>query len=401
MKRKKIFPGPIALAGLLAACLPAALPSPTHAGQSDPSALVRALGTVKSISGETLVLKSDSGSEITVLVDPTAKLLRVEPGQKSLSNAQPLSLSDLQPGDRILVRGTTSADGKTLHALGIIAMKKLDIAQRRAREREEWIKNGVGGLVKSVDPSAGTVVITANSLGPNKDLTVRVTAKTILRRYAQNSVKFDDAKPAPIGQIKPGDQLRARGERSPDGTTMTADEIVSGSFRNIAGIIIAIDPSTNTLKVHNLATKQDVVVHITADSQMRKIPSSLAERIAIRLKGSSPVGPGAGYHAAQPERSGHAEGMASRGSGEENGSDLQRILARMPAASLSDLKKGDAVMIVATEGEQNGEVTAITLLSGVEPILQASPKGGRQMVLSPWSLGTGGAASSEAGAETP
>jgi hypothetical protein len=45
-------------------------------------------------------------------------------------------------------------------------------------------------------------------------------------------------------------------------------------------------------------------------------------------------------------------------------------------------------MIVSTEGV-GGEVTAITLLGGVEPILAASPGGGEPMRLSPWTLGAG------------
>jgi len=61
----------------------------------------------------------------------------------------------------------------------------------------------------------------------------------------------------------------------------------------------------------------------------------------------------------------------------------------MPAATLADLQKGDAVMVVATEGGANGVATVITLLGGVEPILEASPKSSASTILSPWSLGTG------------
>jgi hypothetical protein len=59
----------------------------------------------------------------------------------------------------------------------------------------------------------------------------------------------------------------------------------------------------------------------------------------------------------------------------------------MPASSVTDLQKGDAVMIVATSDNGTGapdSVVAITLLSGVEPILQASPSG--QSILTPWSM---------------
>jgi hypothetical protein len=64
----------------------------------------------------------------------------------------------------------------------------------------------------------------------------------------------------------------------------------------------------------------------------------------------------------------------------------------MPAVTLTDLQKGDAVMIVTTQGTANTEPTAITLLSGVEPILSASPNSTRAaMLLSPWNLGGAGA----------
>ena len=64
------------------------------------------------------------------------------------------------------------------------------------------------------------------------------------------------------------------------------------------------------------------------------------------------------------------------------------MLNRLPPARLTDLQKGEAVMIVSTQGAAPTEVTAITLLSGVEPILTASASSGaaQPMLLSPWSL---------------
>ena len=59
------------------------------------------------------------------------------------------------------------------------------------------------------------------------------------------------------------------------------------------------------------------------------------------------------------------------------------MLNRAPMIHLSDLKKGDAVMLVSTEG--TADVTAITLLAGVEPILEAPA--GRDL-LSSWSMDT-------------
>src|SRR5258708_14597030 len=135
-------------------------------------------------------------------------------------------------------------------------MKKADIAEKQAHEREEWQKHGLGGLVNSVDPAAGTITIATNALGPNKDVVIHISKETILRRYAPDSVKFDEAKAGTLAEIRAGDQLRARGPRTADGGELTAEEIVSGSFRNIAGPITAVDPPPNPISVQELLSQQ-------------------------------------------------------------------------------------------------------------------------------------------------
>ena len=80
---------------------------------------------------------------------------------------------------------------------------------------------------------------------------------------------------------------------------------------------------------------------------------------------------------------GAAGAAGARGGAGGQGGDLQQAIAKMPASNLADLQKGDAVMIVATSNNTDS-VVAITLLSGVEPILQASPSG--QSILTPWSM---------------
>ena len=347
-------------------------------------AATRPVGTIKAIAGKTITLTTDRGAEVTVLVQEGARLLRVEPGQRDLKDAAPLQLQDLQPGDRILVRGTLAADGKSVLAASVIAMKKLDIAEKQAHEREEWQRHGVGGLVSAVDAAKGTVTITTNALGAGKDVTVHFSKETILRRYAPDSVKFDDAKPAPVDEIKPGDQLRARGGRSADGAELTADEIVSGSFRNIAGTIESLDAATGTITVKDLITKKSVTVKIGSESQLRKLPPQMAQRIAMRLKGTPAATPTSGTGAADRGARPADSGSGGGGGGGNGAGDFQQMISRMPAAGLSQLQKGDAVMIVATQGSQEKGVTAITLLAGVEPILQASPSA--STILTPWSL---------------
>ena len=130
-------------------------------------------------------------------------------------------------------------------------------------------------------------------MGANRSIAVHITKDTILRRYAPGSVKFDDAKPARQRMhIKAGDQLRARGTRSADGSEVSAEEVVSGAFRNIAGTIKAIDPASNTMTVQDAIGKSAVVVKVSSDSQMKKLPPEMAQRIAMRLKGTAGGGNG-------------------------------------------------------------------------------------------------------------
>ena len=48
-------------------------------------------------------------------------------------------------------------------------------------------------------------------------------------------MKFEDAKPGTLAQIQAGDQLRVPGTKSEDGSSILAEEMVSGSFKNLAG----------------------------------------------------------------------------------------------------------------------------------------------------------------------
>jgi hypothetical protein len=331
-----------------------------------------------------------------------------------LKTAVPVELKDLQVGDRVFVRWKASDTAQPVPALGIIVMKRADVDAKQEHDREEWQKRSVGGLVSSVDPGSATVSISVTALGGTKTMAIHTTPKTVFRRYAPGSVKFDDAGPSSLDQIKPGDQLRALGTRNAEGSAMEAEEIVTGSFRNIAGTIISIDAASNSVAVMDLLTKKPVVVRLSSQSQLRKLSPEVAQRIAFRLKaaaaGSSQTGntsaaPGAapssgnrpaeGAPAASASQEARQPGGASSpgaGSGRPGGGqvDLQQILSRMPAAPLTDFQKGDAVMVVSTDSGNSG-VTAITLLGGVEPILAAAPSASQAMTLSPWSLGSSAA----------
>jgi hypothetical protein len=402
MKRTVLTLATLAAGWLTSSILVAQLHADGAPGQQAQSPAARAqtarpVGAVKAVSGKTITLTTDAGAVVTVLVQDSTRVVRVEPGQRDLKGATPIQFQDLQVTDRILVLGKTSVDANSIVASSIIVMKHSDVEARQQHEREDWQKRGVGGLVSAVDSGAGTIAISTSTFGANKNVAIHVLKGTILRRYAPDSVKFDDARPGTLGQIKPGDQVRARGARSTDGSELTAEEIVSGSFRNIAGTVASIDPAANTVSVMDLATKKPVLIKLTGESQLRKLPPPVAQRIAMRLKGAPEEGaPGAAEKVSvgadsragtRPERTEQRAGGAGGMSRPGGPPDFQQMLSRMPAVTLADLQKGDALMVVSTQGSAPGEVTAITMLAGVEPILEASPKD-QAMILSPWSLGS-------------
>ncbi len=378
---------------------------PVAASAQDAAAKpVTFLGTVQTLSGNTITVKNDAGATMQVTVEDNARLLRIEPGQKTLAGASPFSLTDLQTGDRVMARGSANGDGKSLDATTLVAIKGADIAQKQEREREDWQKRGTGGLVKSVDPAAGTVTISSGA-GGTRTTVIHASSTTIVRRYAPGSVKFDQAVKSTLDQIKPGDQLRARGSRGADGTTLDAEEIVSGSFLNLAGPIQAVNADASTITLADTATKKPVVISVTPDSEVKKLDPAVAQRLAARMTGAkrtdgspAPAAGGPPQGASGPPSGDRPAGATGRGPG--SGPDFQQLLARSPSVTLKDLQKGNMVIVVATEGQSPQSATAITVVAGVEPMLQASTSASQAMLSSAWNLGGEGGGGG-GGGETP
>ena len=363
-------------AGLMAQ-VPAAAPAPA----------ARQLGTVTAVAGDSLTLKTDAGQEVVVSVPDGARILQLAPGSTDLKSAQVIALRDIAAGDRVLVTGKAGDTAGSFAAARVILMKSSDIAQKHEMEQADWQKRGTGGIVSAVDTTTGTLTVTVGA----KKVAVTTSAMTQFRRYAGDSVKFEDAKPGTLAQLQPGDQIRVLGTKSEDGSSIPAEVVVSGSFKNLAGLIATIDAASGTLTLKDLTTKKTVTVAITPNSNVKTLPPQAAAMFAARAKGAGAGTSGGG--AAQPAGQGDASGGGRPGGpGHTAGGDLSQLVSRLPNKTIADLKVGDAVMIVASQPDPgSAKVTAVTLLSGVEPILAATPSGGPAMTLSPWNIGGEGA----------
>ena len=384
-------------------------------GATSPQA-VRPIGVVTEIKPGSFTLHTDSGAPLSVQLPDEVTVVRVPPGAKDLKAATKITVGDINVGDRVLVRGHLSDDQKSILATSVIVMMQTDLAKAHEAEAQDWQKRGIGGLVKAVDPQTKEITISVPNTpptpgNPTHPMVISLAPNAVLLRYAPDSVKFSDAKPSGFDEIKAGDQVRALGTKSEDGGRFTAEKIVSGTFRNLAATVISADAPNGTVTVKDLATGTPVVVHTNADSSLHQLPPFVAQMIAI-LNSGLPAGmpaqaasggaaraSGAGQGDAAAQRSssggpGQAQGGGAGGGfggGRGGGArDFNQMLGHMPPFALADLKPGEALIVVSTQGAKPSEVTAIVMLTGVEPILEARPKGSNQVFLPGWNLGAGG-----------
>lgn len=388
----------------LATLLLVAHPLPAQDATPAPakSRYVSTIGEVVSVdpAAKELKVKTDKGEEVTIALQDQTSYLRMPPGEKELSKATRIELKDIGVGDRVLARTRPTESGGMSPAASVIMMTKADLAQFHEKSREEWEKRGTVGTVASLDPATKTITITVpNGLTPKDTRTVTVDAsgKVNFRRYAPGSWKFQDAQPSAFDQIKAGDRLRVLGDKNQDGSQVKAEEIVTGTFRNLAATIISIDPATNTLKVNNLAVKKGapVTVKLTPDTSLKRLPPRISMMLARLQNGTTAAGPGGASAEGGPVGRGGPGGAGGPGGGFGGGrggmgggpQNLPKMIEQLPQISLADLKPGDALVISAVAGNDPSELTAITAIAGVEPILTAPSKNGGSAISGNWNFG--------------
>ena len=401
--------------GVALAQNPATAPPPqSGAAAAQP---VRPVGVVTQLKTGSLTLQTDAGPVLEVPLPEGISVMRVPPGAKDLKTAAPITVGEISLGDRVLIRGRVSDDQKFVAATSVIVMAKTELEKAREAEQAEWRRRGIGGRVKALDPAAKEITITVptrppDPVNPTHPVTIALGANSVLLRYAPDSVKFSDAKPGSFEEIKVGDQVRALGTKSEDGSRFSAEKLVTGTFRNIGATVISADAPNATVTVKDLASGKPIVVRTNSDSNMHRLPPFVAQMLAGFNSGGGPGGwrgaggasnpaaggppqsggAGAGRREGQAAGSGGQPGGGPAGAGGRNGGppDFQEMLDRAPALTLGELKAGDALMVLSTEGANPSEVTAIVVLAGVEPILAAQPKGSEEMVLGQWNMGGGG-----------
>ena len=350
------------------------------------------IGEVKAIDAATnqMMVRADSGVIATVGINDKTQYKRMAPGATSLTGATDITLADVGQGDRVWARWRTGADQKTVPAAQLVVMSKADLAKKQEQERAEWRRRGVSGIVASVNPSTQEITVSSRSFaGAAQNVIIPINEKVLMRRYPPDTIpKYSEAKPSKLEEVKVGDQLRALGDKSADGLRLTAEEVVFGTFKVAGGTVTALDVANNQIKITDLQTKKPLTIIFKSDSVIRRFPEGGGMMMMGAMGG--PGGPGgaggAGQGQARPGQTPPAQGEGQKpqtaggapgagpggpqGMRAGGGGNMADMLERLPIISINELKVGDTILLSSLPGADPTQLTAISLVSGVEPLLQ-------------------------------
>lgn len=351
--------------------------------QTDPVKPSLVPGEVVSVSDKLIVIKTKD-ARLNVELSAKTEYKRVAAEKPSIATAAAAALSDIVAGDKVIVSGFFGADRSKLPARTVYLMSQSDITQRNAKDAQRWTVRGISGKVATVNSQTGQIAVEVRNLMGTSMTMVSPKDDATFKRYAPNSVKYSEAVASSINDIKPGDMLRAVGDKSADGLSFTAEEILTGAFQTIAGTVKSIDIAKNEVVITNLQTNKDVKIALATASTMKKFPEEFAQRM---LQGPGMGGPGAGGQRpggapvaqtvqAAPGAAPGGQGRGPMGPGGRAGGGIDEMLERFPNISAADLKVGDMIAVSSTRNGSVDHVSAIKLLAGVEPFIRAAQASG-------------------------
>ncbi len=411
---KRVF---ILLAIISCVALPLAAQTPTPAASPAPAAKEIpevtanwAIGSVVAVdaANKQIVLSTKSAGAFIIGLAETTKFVKVAPDAKTLEGATPIALSDIGAGDRIWVRGAVSGNNIAA-AKQVILMNKAEIAKKNDTERMDWVRRGIVGKVVNVNAGDKEITLAIQRNGQPQNIILPIAPDTVkFRRYNEEAIRFADAKPSSFAEVKVGDQMRALGVRNEAGTHYTPEQVVFGTFRTITGTIVSIDAAKNEVVILD-EKKQSLTLTLKKDSSLKRIDFS-SMMGGGGFGGGRPGGgqpgaggppsggqPGAGGPppggAGQPgggQGRGEGQGGGQRRPGGGGGFDIQAIIDRMPETTLAELKAGETIVVAGTKSADPKKLTAITLLSNIEPLMQMMARMGGGAASAAGGAGAGG-----------
>jgi hypothetical protein len=128
-------------------------------GATSSSQSIRPIGVVTKLQAGSLTLHTDAGPDLLIVLADGVSFLRVPPGATNLDTATKITVSDINSGDRVLVRGRVSEDQKSVVATSVIVMTKSDLASAREAEHLDWQRRGIGGTVQALNQETREITV--------------------------------------------------------------------------------------------------------------------------------------------------------------------------------------------------------------------------------------------------
>jgi Cu/Ag efflux protein CusF len=391
-------------------------PADASAARPKQEQLIGEVAAIDATTGQ-VTIKTDAGKTFSVNTSDQTAYLRIAPGEKSLTNAAKITRTDLNIGDRVLVRAGSGAsvEGQPVTARQLIVISKQALAARDEQRTREDARRRINGRITAINPQTKEITIASRSRDAMDTVIINASVSSVrLLRYAPDSTRREDAQPSSFADLKVGDQLRAVGDRSSDGTHFTPEEIVTGAFTRATGTILSTDTAKNEVTIKDDQSGKTFTITIGQRSVLHRLPADFEARMAklreeaqqrraaAQAQGAGAAGAGTTPNAQTGERrnertSGNQDGANNgqprgpRGGGGgfgggPGGGGFQRLFEGMPAITVADLKKGDMVVVQGTPSATDASrMTAISLTTGDAALMkrmqqfQGRPGGDRNM----------------------
>ena len=349
----------------------------------------RVVGVVTAIDKATnqISVKADTGETKAVIVSASSALLRMPPGETAAQKALKISLEEVAVGDRVFARGAVIGDGKSLEARQVVVSSAAATTAQAQPQQADPRGRPIAGRIARVDVDRKEITLQPRGREGVTPPTIVVSDATRFFRYAPDSMDINHASRSSLGQMREGDQLRALGERSEDGARFAATEIIAGSMTRTIGEVVSVDAARKELRLKN-TEGQNITVAFGDRSSLRRVTPEMAATLANRpARGDGQQGRpnDRGETRERRERPAGENGEARRGGEGRAGRGVrgfQEMLAGLPAISLNELKKGDAIFVSGSEGPDPSRMTAIMLITGdpafMQRFLQRGPNRGPQ-----------------------
>ncbi|HJQ35297.1 MAG TPA: hypothetical protein VJ866_24310, partial [Pyrinomonadaceae bacterium] len=232
----------------------------------------RLVGEVTAVdaAAHQVTVRSDTGETVTVSVNDQTTYTRMPPGETNLQKGEAATFADVHVGERLLAPGVSTAGGT---ASRLIVMARAGGGQRDAGRR-------LGGRVVSVDAAKKQIVVqTRGGRDGQETLTVDASSARVLH-FAPDSMRPADAVASSLSDVRAGDNIRATGERSADGKSFKAEEVLAGGFSRFAGTVASVDAQRNQLTVKNDASGGNVTLTLGARSALHRMTPEFEQRLA-------------------------------------------------------------------------------------------------------------------------